>query len=234
MKRYLHSTLLAAVASLLFTACCKDQPEPPAQSGDPIRFDKLAVGQTSAYLGLLGENYYQNGSDDFSYTDDTLVLTVIAEDGKGFKIAETLRYTGDVDPWMAAEKDSAYFYYLKVENDSLKILPDGTSSVQSRLFDYTVSRAGLPLKNIASPEVTLTGWKTSFPYCECFRTAYAVDYTLFGLKYDRLNVVVDNTFMQVDGPGSTYVFARKYGLVRYSTYSWWTQSGYGWDLLPAE
>jgi hypothetical protein len=82
--------------------------------------------------------------------------------------------------------------------------------------------------------VDILGWKTSLNYCECRQQGYAEDYTLFGKTYDRLNVIVENSAMAWDGNGMTYAFSKGTGIVRFSTYGWWTQSGYGWDLLPAK
>ena len=61
---------------------------------------------------------------------------------------------------------------------------------------------------------------------------YTENYTLFGKTYGFLNVIVENSAMALDGNGETYVFSKPCGIVRSSTYSWWTQEGYGWDLLP--
>ena len=228
---YLIAGLFAVVALL---ASCKKDPTEPVQTGNNIQFDNLAVGQQSKYLGLLGEKYFESTWDDFVYTDDTLVLEVVSHDNLGFKVAESLHYVGDVEPWMAQEKDSVYYYYLNVVNDSLKVQPIGTNFVQSRIWTYMVENNGLPLLPIQTQKVQIQGWKTDLSYCECYREGYTENYTLFGELYDRLNVVVDNTPMALDGAGSTYAFSGKHGAVRFSTYGWWTQSGYGWDLLPGE
>ena len=88
------------------------------------------------------------------------------------------------------------------------------------------------MADISTPKFDMPGWKTNLGYCECRRTGYLEDYNLFGRAYQRLNVLVDNSPMATDGNGETYVYSKFYGIVRYSTYSWWTQDGYGWDLLP--
>lgn len=231
MQKQLLLLLLLAVIAL--NSCKKDCPELPAPiTGDGIRFDHLAVGQTARYLGLLGENYYLPSTDDFAYANDTLLLKIVAQDVNGFKVAESLHYVGDVDDWMAQEKDSIYFYYLKVETDTLKVKPASGIYLNSRLFTYWAQERGIPLNKITKEQVSIAGWKTSFNYCECRQEGYAVDYELFGQTYEYLNVIVENSFMAVDGPGETYVFSKNYGIVRFSEYGWWTQAGYGWDLLP--
>ncbi len=236
MKKYANCSVPVFALLIFLSGCCKDDSTLPTDSKvERIQFNKLAVGQSSSYLGLLGENYYLSTTDDFVYTDDTLVLTVVAHDAQGYKVAETLHYNGDVDTWMAAEKDSVYHYYIEIKNDSLFIRPTASATyVRSRMFDYWANQSGLPLAEIADPAIQISGWKTDLPYCECDRTGYAENYSLFGQNYDRSNVVVANSHMAFDGPGSTYVYSPKHGIVRFSTYGWWTQSGYGWDLLPAE
>lgn len=233
MAKQITYVIAFSIAILLIHSCKKECPAGPVSAGNPIQFDQMAVGQTSRYLGLLGEKYYQSTTDDFVYTDDTLVLTIVGKDAKGFQVAEEVHYNGDVDGWLAPEKDSVYHYYLDIKDDTLKIYPDGTSYLKSRLFHYAAGSTGLSLAPVANPEIQIAGWKTDLSYCECFRNGYAQDYSLFGQDYDRLNVVVDNRSMAFDGNGETYVYAGKYGIVRASTYSWWTSSGYGWDLLPA-
>jgi hypothetical protein len=52
-----------------------------------------------------------------------------------------------------------------------------------------------------------------------------------GGVFDRLNILEDNRPMQTDGSGSLRVYSGPHGLVRFAWYSWWTQSGFGWDLL---
>jgi hypothetical protein len=217
----------------LFFSCKKDDPyNVPDPASDRIRFDALAVGQVSQYIGLAGEMYYSNEYDQFSYSDDTLRLEIVAKDANGFKVKETLHYVGDVHEWLDWDKDSTHNYYLRISNDTLYAMPINASYLNSRIFTYRINKFGLPLKKITAPKIEILGWKTSIPYCECDKQGYAENYSLFGQTYDHLNVVVNNSFMAVDGPGETYVYSKGYGVVRFSTYSWWTQSGYGWDLQP--
>ena len=64
------------------------------------------------------------------------------------------------------------------------------------------------------------------------RSGFVENFTLFGETYERLNVIVDDTAMQVDGPGQTFVYAEESGIVRSAGSSAWTGVGWGWDLLP--
>lgn len=230
MRNLLLTSLIAAT---LLTGCCKDDDSNPA-SGHPIRFDNLAVGQTSRYLGLTGENYFSSSNDDYSYSNDTLVLSIVSEDASGFKIREEMHYLDTLNAVLDYEKDSIYYYYLNVKDDSLRVTPVGTGFVRSRIFSpsFWYHNTALPLHKTDAANVEIVGWKTSFPYCECRKEGLAAEFTLFGVSYKDLNVIRDDASMAVDGPGQTYVYAPSYGIVRFTEVSWWTQSGYGWDLLP--
>jgi len=229
MKLLTASIATLALCGLIFTACKKDPLPVPADTAPHIRFDALAVGQTSRYLGLTGET----AQDIFVYTDDTLVLQVISQNGSGFLVSESLHYKGDVHPWYELRKDEEFRFYIKVEGDSIHFIPSSTSYLQSRIIGYQTGRIGLPSTPYINQSVAINGWKTSFPFCSCLNTGYAENYTLFGTQYPLLNVLVDNSPMSYDVNGETYIYAAESGTVRFSTYGGWT-SGVGWDLLPAE
>ena len=242
--KHIRSFLLFAIPVALFVFSCRKEnpPGPTGPTGPPaaglIRFDSMAVGQISKYIGLTGEDYYTSNNDNYQYVDDTLVLEIVAQDANGFLVAESLHYVGDIYPWIGEHPDSVYHYYLEVKDDTLKAKkvpsPSQWPYPDSRIFSFrtAMNDGGLPLAQITSPKVDILGWKTSLGYCECRREAYTEDYTLFGVDYPPLNVIVENSAMAFDGNGETYVYSKETGVVRFSTYGWWTQSGYGWDLLP--
>jgi len=221
----------------LWSACKKDdshdvlQPQPVVSN--QIRFDALAVGQISRYIGLNGYHYYPSiVNSPFEYTDDTLRLEIVAKDASGYKVAETLHYVGAVNDWIDSQMDSTFYYYLRVSNDTLRITPINSNYVRSRIFAHHASRYGIPLQKIESPKVEIKDWRTSLPSWADRWEGYTENYTLFDKTYDYLNVIVENTAMGLDGLGETYVFSKSYGIVRFSTYSGWTGEGYGWDLIP--
>ncbi len=201
--------------------------------GDPIRFDQLAVGQRSRYTAFEGENCRNGDGLQFTHFKDTLVLEIVGQDAQGFKVMETLHYADGTSSWYSYNRDSTYYYYFLVSNDTLRLAPIGTNYVVSRLFtDYFAPFAGLPLANFTDTEVKMKGWLTDLPFCECRKMGFTKKYKLFGKKYSRLNVLMENTAMQGDGLGYTYVYSAMDGLVKFSTCSAFTSSGYGWDLLP--
>lgn len=231
--------LMAALFSVV--ACNKKTEEkdpgdqhnlPPAFNGPALRFDNLAVGQGARFVGLNGELYGSSGVSVFDYTDDTLQLEIIAENANGFLVRESLYYTGEVNEWFSPDKDSIYQYYLYISGDTLRFQKANSSFFYSRLFGYTTGKQGLPLANFSNQVIEIDGWKTKLGYCECRQSGYTENYTLFGATYPFLNVLVENKPMSFDGNGETFVYSKTAGIVRASTYSWWTQTGIGWDLLP--
>lgn len=220
------------LSGLFLSSCKKDcTPLPLPYSGNPIRFDALEVGQTSRYIGLTGEKYHANNNEQFSYTDDTLEVAIIAHDANGYLVAESMYYSGDVSSWLQHNKDSIFHYYLEITDDTLHFKPVGSNFLMSRIFEYQIGKQGLPMGKFSNNKLAIEGWKTSLPYCECRQTGYVENYSLFGFEYPYLNVLVENSAMSFDGNGETYVYAASTGIVRFSTYSWWTSDGIGWDLL---
>ncbi len=235
MKNF-QNFLFALLCTFAFTACKEKDCDPPfpetAPSSGAINFSSLAVGQKSRYLGLTGEGYSDHQADNYQYTDDTLQLEIVGQDQQGFKVEERFIYIGTVSQWFEYGKDSVFQYYIQVSNETLYLSPINTTYFASRIFDYYTHADGLPLAKINSPMVEIQGWLTSLNYCECFHSGYTENYSLFGIAYPRLNVRVNDAPMASDGNGQTFVFSKENGIVRASSYSWWTQSGIGWDLLP--
>ncbi len=223
--------LVLALFIFLAAACHKDGPVEPTPKTPSIRFGAMEVGQKSRYLGLLGAEYYSS-LDSFFYTQDTLQLEIIGHDDNGYLVEETYRYAAPVSPLLEYEKDSIFRYYFQVVNNTLQVKQVGSTYIHSRIFGYLGGMQGLPLSDISSPKLEIGGWKTSLNYCECHQIGYAEAYRLFGQLYPRLNILVENSPMALDGNGETYIYSKSNGIVRFSTYSWWTQTGYGWDLLP--
>ncbi|HNE30201.1 MAG TPA: hypothetical protein PKL15_01820 [Saprospiraceae bacterium] len=218
----------------LFLASCRDRrEEAQPDSSNHIRFNNMAVGQTSRYVLFKGESYDNPGNQNFAYYTDTLVLTIIGSDANGFLVEEKMA-PGSASLHGAnhiTNAEEVYQYYFKVENDTVfqKAAPGSGAWLENRL---TYVPFKLPLAQITSPEVNITGWKTDHGYTESYWTGTDPAYSLFGIFYAHLNILTDNRMMAVDGPGSWYAYSAENGIVKTATYSWWTQEGEGWDLLP--
>ncbi|KAA3636807.1 MAG: hypothetical protein DWQ02_07620 [Bacteroidetes bacterium] len=209
--------------------------KPPVFNDNPIMYCGMEIGQKSTYVLLEGQEYFNNQSyDNFAYLNDTLVVEIIDQDENGFLIEEY--FTPGSDPLPGNfyyMEDSVYQYYLKAELDTIYFFdPDSQYGMTSLLFWHMDGQ--LPLSNFTNQEADIIGWKTSISYCECDQTAYDPEYELFGTIYEDLNISIQNAIMAVDGPGTTFVYSNLHGMVRTSHYSWWTQTGFGWDLLGQE
>ncbi len=218
---------LALVLAVAATACVGNSVSP---QGDNPGFDALEVGDTLRYRVLSGQQYPSQTESPYSYTSGVLVAEVVASTANGLLINEYFEVVpGDDElPW--GVDDTTYEYLIDVVGDDLRIIPNG-SFFQSRLFP-SWGAPELPLADITNQQAQLFGWKTTLGYCECASEAYVVDGGINGATYPRLNVVVRNEGMQVDGPGATYLYSGDFGLVRSIQYSWWTGEGIGYDLIP--
>ncbi|HFA48691.1 MAG TPA: hypothetical protein ENJ95_06720 [Bacteroidetes bacterium] len=234
------------VAFIIFSACNKsgtDIPvieQPPVTADtiyyneNPIMYCGMAVGQKSVYVLLEGRHYYDTSVvDDFDYLPDTLVVEIIGEDEHGFLVKEYLTEGSDISLFQSYfVPDSSYQYYLKIEDGFLHFFDfEDEFYIKSSLFWGWEDSLDL---NLFAQEVDIVGWKTTFPYCECEQMGYDPSFDLLGITYDDLNISIRNTDMQMDLPGTTFMYSNNYGMIRSSHYSWWTQSGYGWDLLGVQ
>ena len=201
------------------------------ENGHAIDFSALNVGQESSYVRFEGEDYRDTENLNFEYTPDTLVVQVVQATEGGYVFMEYLR-PGSRG---LVENDAFYMpdsirYLVSIVDDQLRVSGIDQLYHLSHLFwNY---QEALPLEDTQENEVDIRGWKTSLPFTELYRSGYVVDFQLFGKTYSRLNVVVDDTDMQVDGPGKTFLYSIEEGIVRSSSASAWTGHGWGWDRLP--
>lgn len=227
MKYFCFFLLVSALFS------CRDRresllPDPGAH----IRFNDMQIGQTSRYLRFSGENYYDPNNFNFIYLADTLVLRIIGADANGYLVEEKLTpgsacLNGGV---FLPDADSTFVNYWKIENDTVSLHAANGAFWPYSHFVY--GAFALPLASFTEPSVEITGWKTNHSYTESYWTAVDPAYTLFGHFYADLNVLTDNRPMATDGPGALFVYNPENGIVKTASYSWWTQTGEGWDLLP--
>lgn len=229
----LLSCFLIGFLTILSLACDKEGVSPRQEIAN-ISWELPAVGTQSRYIHFQGNNYFDFENTEFKYTADTLILEVLQADEKGITLAEYLS-AGSVsrrDPENSTlDPESRYEYRLRLTADSIFVTPVNGDYLASRLFPlYRLS--GLPLNVPEKPLVSIRGWKTSLPPCACTATGIIPSWTLFGKTYTNLNVVQNDTWMAVDGPGSTLIFSAREGIVRAFSVNPWRNKGEGWDLLP--
>src|SRR5262249_49328020 len=151
---------------------------------------------------------YYLAASPFRYVDGVLLAEVIAEDSHGFRVRE--RFDTRPDPTQAPElaligPDDVYEYYLRVVDGNLEVELLGDDP-RSRLFPMTSGRQ-LPIDDLAGDETTIVGWRAGFDYCECYREGFVANGEVRGAAYERLNIVMDDEPMQVDGDGATKLYS---------------------------
>ena len=217
--------VLAVVFLVAMSAC--DQTTNPGTSPQPVDFSNLQVGQESRYLFFTGNEL----SPDISYSGDMLTLTVVAKtSGDRFTLRESL----------PSERASVILKDVPVTSDFTLAFKDGTvrmwgipeSARPGFFYPWVNGNTGpLPLAPVIEPEMKIQGLRP-VQHCgnACF--GFVENHLQLGHRYQRLNVLLDDTAMSLDGPGMTALFSAQDGIVRVSTYSAWTGEGYGWDLAP--
>lgn len=96
-----------------------------------------------------------------------------------------------------------------IKNDSLNLLGEN-----NWFNSHLIRKSSIPLNLFKDDSLTIKGWKTNEPYFENDKNFYALNVTILGKLYKRLNVSINNKPMQVDGDGNTMLYSRKYGIVR--------------------
>lgn len=236
-----QSRRVLALCFLALTASGCDSDEVPVIEGsdDPIRFDAPEVGQQSRYAVLVGDDYRSPTESPYRYVQGAVFAEIVAQDDVGYRVREWFEVPFHVTEASARledlEPDAVYEYYLRLDGDAIEVLPaDG--EFRARLFPGWAgrTRSTFPLDDIVDRQTEIVGWRTALPYCECYAEAFILGGEIRGETYDRLNVVVDDEPMQVDGPGATKLYSARLGIVRSTTYDWWTASGVGLDLIPVD
>ena len=237
----LYSLLLLSLA-----ACSLDVDDPvidvvaPTDTGNPdlavpitgeLTLNSMRVGQAARYRYFDGTGFPTHLNEDLTYLDDTLVLKVVEENDKGFRVAEyleagslSLRGGGKlVDP------DSVYSYYLRTDGDALLVEPRSGAQLRSRLFGYGINTfPRFRLDDVLGPDVT-NGWEGE--WCACEKAASIEFMTVDGTAYQDLNLLLDNTQTQVDGLGLLFHYDPSGAFVRNGFHEPQRNRAYGWDLM---
>lgn len=219
---------------------CRHEPNPfdgaktDCETANRIQFANPKIGQLNRYLMYQAEGYLlEDSHQNFQYLPDTLLLEVVGEDSEGFIFREFFtagsKPLSDWQIFVNYESD-AINWHGKVEQDFFQVKTGEFYHQKSRFLFFTDPR--LPLKKITENKTSIEGWKTKLKYCECDETAFAENFEQFGVYFPHLNIVKNDSWMQVDGPGTTYIFDPACTMAKILHVDWWTQKGYGFDLLP--
>ena len=201
-----------------------------------LELRNLALGQGQRYLGFTTNGFPTHTNQTLTYTTDTLVQKVVREDDNGFLIAEYLtefsasRSTFDGP---TADPDSVFRYYLRVEDDTLRILPtEGDAQLRSHFFGFAINGnyPSLALDAPTEPDVTAS-WDGAF--CGGCRTSAFIDaWMVRDETYTDLRARLDTRASQVDGLGLLHIYRPEGGLLRGAFNNPFLNEGRGWDRLP--
>ncbi len=232
--------ILFSISCMLLIGCKKDEVvEQAGPSGIDIM--EMEVGQFNLYHAYTGENYYKpEGVNDYTYVDDTLKVEIIDKNGEEYLWKES--YTPGSKSVVEEETEALkeFTYWVSIDVDSIQIREAVEDTYYSHfLYGFylntwysTSGKFKIPLNPAEKEETNVEGWKTTSSYHEGYKEYYDPETIIKGKNYGKTHVIADNVPMQLDGNGKTYVFNREHGLIRTFTYSWWTSTGTGFDLIP--
>ena len=200
-------------------------------TGD-LELGNLALGQGQHYVGFSANGFPTHTNNQLNYRSDTLVQKVVKEDDNGFLIAEyltdgSISRTGN-GPTIDA--DSVFRYYLRVENDTLLVLPTDEVQLRSHFFGFAVNEfPAFDLQPVLEPDVTDT-WDGEF--CgSCKKYARIGEWSVLGTDFSDLNVLIDTRASQVDGLGLLHIYDPAGGWLRGALHNPFLNESLGWDRL---
>ena len=195
--------LLIALGIIFFSLSC-EQEENCIHPVNSMNLEELQVGQVFRFVLLRGESYRDPDNFDFDYTGDTLEVKVVDQQGEKFLLSERITPLSNV----MLDTTNTYYWYDKdsVYTNFWEIKNDSLLVTPANGRAYNLSHLlfnykKFPLADFDGEKVGIRGWRP------------------------------DITFPITDYNGSTFIYSRKHGFVRTSTYSAWTAEGVGWDRV---
>ena len=213
------------------TPAAEMYPELQRPSTGPVELHALRVGQTARYRYFTTTGYPTHLNEDVRYADDTLVLRVVGEDDRGFRVVEYLE-AGSASLTGRGElinPDSVYSYYLRPDGAAVDVLPRGQLQLRSRLFGYRSHDFPRLVLTTATNADVSTGWDGE--WCACEKTARAERVRIAGITYPELRLLLDNTETRTDGLGLLFHYDPSGTFVRHGFLDPQANRAYGWDLL---
>lgn len=234
----MKKVLLFILIILAFSACREEDPEPLGSGANPIRFDKLEVGQKSRYIRLQGEGGLSGAPFDFQYLKDTLVLEAIAtaDIGEGVTLLEYLTPGSSIFSKPADERvlmggTDPLSVKVQVKNGELIFPKSAPGMPLLRLFLSGIEK--FPLTPIQQPDIKMKGWQPDVAGLADVDAGRVTNHTQLGATYPVLNLLRDYRPMTYDGPGHFHLYSAENGIVRSGWVNPWTAlGGEAWDLLP--
>lgn len=232
MKNYFF---LLFFALFVFSNCDEDKDEVVVvdvvgDCANCLNFNSLEVGQQSKYLGFIGDE--RNQVDPATtYSDDTLVVSVVGLDGTKYLIQEHLSHS----------PDSSWQYEISLTNDLVTFHfppsptnPDYPNHSSALVLVYSWELIFELSKEVSSGNTgAMNGWEYVFDeFCSespCYGTID--NYSQLGDDYPMANVYQDYSPMAWDGAGQFMIYNNDYGVIRSVSVGSWVPKGWGWDLI---
>jgi hypothetical protein len=205
---------------LFFSHCHHPKIDPMSSK---IDFSKLTIGQKSLYVRFDIQHIYDLANTSFTQTKDTVSLTVVAKDTKGFKIAET-----HLDA-----SEPPVFYYFRPVGDSLFVEPidNDDNSLNSVLFNF--KHTTFILKDTGLPTWALNRWAipTSLDQTEKIEFAKVKNFTIMGNRYNKAIAYYNGQDSVFDGFSRVILYSAKNGFICFHAFGGRAGTGYSYQLI---
>lgn len=189
-----------------------------------INFEKPSVGQVSTYIHFEGYDFGSSNSA-IDYTEDTLLVSLIAKSGNNFTFQERITNGSAVygisTPYIEGH-DMLKTSEWQVLNDTLRLTGGST-------FLYWKEIEGLPfeLSEDANTSSLRTWGPTNSTQNPPFKIASG---NINGFAYKDIIAAYASLTIIIDGDGFETIYNSPFGIVRTSQISSQTFNGVGWDL----
>lgn len=199
-------------------------------NSNPVSFSNPEVGQSTIYVGLYIENYSNEHMSCSEYSD-TLKIEVVDFNANAIELRQIFIYNNMI---LKSSDFNAYdttYFTIELFNDSIKaIYPVPIIAqviVAPNLFLWY--NPSIP-QETTNPATFTGGCLPKIP--QQLKAEYLLSNLVIEDKtYSNISLFVNNTDMQVDGPGYTFIYSMKDGLIASYITNPWTDTGSGWKRI---
>jgi hypothetical protein len=195
-----------------------------AQAPTKINFTKLAVGQQSIYIKWNIERIYDAANTKFTQTQETLSLTVVSKNAKGFKIEEK-QLIGGVP---------SVFYNFRVQGDSIFVEKISNAlSLNSVLFNFKANKIAFLLKDAGLSTWALNRWAvpTNFNQTSLVEFGKVQNFTIMGTLYNKAIGYYNGQDSVFDGFTRVVLYTVKDGFICFHAFGGRAGTGASYQLI---
>ena len=215
MKQFFN--FLVLICGLSFLASCDKE---DVVLGNHISFSNMAVGQQSKYALYTSRSPWSDSDTAYKFANDTLILTIIAQNDTGFKVKEEL----------TSHKNALNYYYFKVDGDSLRVKSANGNNVESIVLAGAAKSFILKDNDLATLKANRWG------VIQDVNVSKGVG-VVSGLKilnenYGNLFAHYNTTPVVYDGQALTELYTLKDGFVSFQALGGFAPLGHIFYILP--